>query len=153
MGKEQLETYLRENNVPYEVQHHPLAYTSQRVAQSEHIPGKLLIKVVVVYGDDRMALLALPASLRVDLHKAAAALGAKTVRLATEDEFADKFADCEVGAVPPFGNLYGLPLYMAKVLEEDETVFFEAGTHTDTISVTYEDFQRLAQPVVADIAA
>jgi Ala-tRNA(Pro) deacylase len=152
MAKEKIEAYLRENDVPYEVRHHPVAYTSQRVAQSEHIPGKFVAKVVVVFADDKMTLLALPAPLHVDLKKAAAVLGAKEVRLATEDEFAGHFPDCEVGAVPPIGSLYGLPLYVDTALAEDEKIVFDAGTHTDTITVTYEDFARVAEPEVADFA-
>jgi Ala-tRNA(Pro) deacylase len=152
MAKEKIEAYLRENDVPYEVRHHPVAYTSQRVAQSEHIPGKFVAKVVVVFADDKMTLLALPAPLHVDLKKAAAVLRAKEVRLATEDEFAGHFPDCEVGAVPPIGSLYGLPLYVDTALAEDEKIVFDAGTHTDTITVTYEDFARVAEPEVADFA-
>jgi len=152
MAKEKIEAYLRENDVPYEVRHHPLAYTSQRVAQSEHIPGKFVAKVVVVFADDQMTLLALPAPLHVDLKKAAAVLGANEVRLAAEDEFAGHFPDCEVGAVPPLGNLYGLPLYVDQALAEDEKIVFDAGTHTDTFTVTYEDFARVAKPEVADFA-
>lgn len=152
MAKEKIEAYLRENGVAYELHHHPPAYTSQRVAQSEHIPGKFVAKVVVVFADDRMALLALPAPLHVDLKKAASVLGAKEVRLAAEDEFAGHFPDCDVGAVPPLGNLYGLPLYVDSALAQDERIVFDAGTHTDAISVTYEDFARLAKPEVADFA-
>jgi Ala-tRNA(Pro) deacylase len=152
MAKEKIEAYLRENSVKYEIQKHPLAYTSQRVAQSEHIPGKIVAKVVVVLADGEMALLALPAPLHVDLKKAATALGADEVRLANEDEFAGRFPDCEVGAVPPLGSLYGLPLYVDQALADDERIVFDAGTHTDTISVTYEDFARIAKPEVADFA-
>lgn len=152
MAKEKIEAYLRENGVEYEVQKHPLAYTSQRVAQSEHIPGKLVAKTVVVFADGEMALLALPAPLHVDMKKAATVLGVKEVRLASEDEFAGRFPDCEVGAVPPLGNLYGLPLYVDTALADDERIVFDAGTHTDTISVTYEDFARVAKPEIADFA-
>lgn len=152
MAKEKIEAFLREHDVSYEVRHHPVAYTSQRVAQSEHIPGKFVAKVVVVFADDQMTLLALPAPLHVDLKKAAAVLGAKEVRLAAEDEFAGHFPDCEVGAVPPLGSLYDLPLYVDKALAEDEKIVFDAGTHTDTITVTYEDFARVAKPEIADFA-
>ena len=150
--KDRLEAYLRDNAVPFQVQHHPLAYTAQEVAASEHIPGKLMAKVVVAFIDGTMAMLALPAPHRVDAAKAAAALGAKEVRLAHEQEFAAAFPDCEVGAMPPFGNLYDLPVYVDKALAEDETIVFRAGTHTDTMSVKYADFERLAKPTVADFA-
>jgi Ala-tRNA(Pro) deacylase len=97
-------------------------------------------------------MLALPAPHRADLNKAAVALGAREVRLAHEEEFAAAFPDCEVGAMPPFGNLYDLPVYVDNALAEDETIIFSAGTHTDTISMKYADFERLVKPTVAAFA-
>ncbi|HZU06843.1 MAG TPA: YbaK/EbsC family protein [Chloroflexota bacterium] len=150
--RSRLETYLREQRVPFQVQHHPLAYTAQRVAQSEHIPGRLLVKTVVVLADGRLVMLALPATHRVDLARVSAVLGTPNVRLAREDEFATAFPDCEVGAMPPFGNLYQVPVYVDRALTEDETIVFRAGTHTDTMSIKYADFARLVQPTVAEFA-
>ncbi len=150
--KEELEAYLRENKVPYQVQHHAVAYTAQEVAASEHVPGRMLAKVVMLTGDGKLSMFVLPAPARVDLEKAAAVLSAKEARLAHEDEFADRFLGCEVGAMPPFGNLYGLPLYVDKSLAQDETIVFEAGTHTDTMSMKYADFERLSNPTVAEFA-
>lgn len=150
--KEELEAYLRENKVPFQVQHHAVAYTAQEVAAAEHIPGRILAKVVVLLGDGKLSMLVLPAPARVDVEKAAAVLGVKEARLAHEDEFADRFPGCEVGAMPPFGNLFDIPLYVDKSLREDETIVFEAGTHTDTISMKYADFERLAKPTVAEFA-
>lgn len=149
--KERLEAYLRQNGVPFETQHHRVAYTAQHVADAEHAPGKLVAKVVMVLADDRLAMLALPAPYRVDFGKAAAALGAKGIRLAGESEFSRVFPDCEVGAMPPFGNLYGLPVYVDRTLAEDERIIFQSGTHTDTMSVKYGDFARLVEPIVADL--
>ncbi len=153
MSKERLEAYLRDNKVPFEVHHHPLAYTAQAVAQTEHVPGKMVCKVVMAFADDHMVMLALPASYRVDLAKAAAAVGARDLRLAHEDEFATAFPDCEVGAMPPFGNLYGLPVYVDSALAEDERIIFQACTHTDTVAMAYVDYARTAKPKVADIAS
>lgn len=153
MSKERLEAYLREQRVPFEVQHHPIAYTAQAVAQSEHVPGRLVCKVVIALADGKMVMLALPAPLRVDLAKAAAALGAKEVRLAREDEFAAAFPDCEVGAMPPFGHFYNMPVYVDHALAEDDRIIFQACTHTDTISMAYADYARLANPKVVDIAS
>lgn len=153
MSKEKLEAYLREHKVAFEVQHHPVAYTAQAVAQSEHVPGKMVCKVVMAVADGKMVMLALPAPLRVDLAKTASALGAKEVRLAHEDEFAALFPDCEVGAMPPFGNLYNTPVYVDQALAEDERIVFQACTHTDTISMAYADYARLASPKVVDIAS
>lgn len=151
-SKDKLEAYLRDSKVPFQVQHHPVAYTAQEIAASEHVPGKMLAKVVMVLADGKMVMLALPAPYRVDLAKVSAILGAKEVRLAHEEEFAAAFPDCEVGAMPPFGNLYGLPVYVDKALAEDETIVFQAGTHTDTISMNYADFERLVKPTVAEFA-
>jgi Ala-tRNA(Pro) deacylase len=150
--KDKLEAYLRDNKVPFQVQHHPVAYTAQEIAASEHIPGKMLSKVVMVVADGKLLMLALPAPYRVDLAKAGAVLRAEEVRLAREDEFAAAFPNCEVGAMPPFGNLYDLPVYVDKALAEDETIVVQAGTHTDTISLTYADFERLVSPTVAEFA-
>lgn len=148
--KDMLEEHLRKNKVAFQVQHHPLAYTAQEIAASEHVPGKMLAKVVMVRADDDIVMLALPASYRVDLEKAGQVLGAKETRIAKEREFASSFPDCEVGAMPPFGNLYDVPVYVDKTLAEDETIVIQAGTHTDTISLRYKDFERLAKPAVAD---
>jgi len=151
-GKERLEAYLRENGVPYESRHHPLAYTAQEVAAAEHVPGRMLTKVVMARADDRMVMLVLPAPHRVDLQKLKGLLGAKEIRLAREEEFVDLFPDCEVGAMPAFGNLYDVPVYADKALAEEETIVMQAGTHTDTISLRYADFQRLVKPTVAEFA-
>jgi Ala-tRNA(Pro) deacylase len=150
--KDRLEAFLREHQVPFQAQHHPLAYTAQEVAASEHVPGRLVAKVVVVLADGRPALLVLPATHRVDLARAAAGLGAREVRLAPEAEFAAAFPDCEVGAMPPFGNLYGVPVYVEAALAADEEIVCAAGTHTDTVRLRYADFARLVAPTVAAFA-
>lgn len=150
--KEDLEAYLRENKVPFQIQHHAVAYTAQEVAAAEHIPGRMLAKVVMVLGDGELSMFVLPAPARVDLDRAAGVLGTKEARLAQEEKFADRFPGCEVGAMPPFGNLYDLSVYVDKSLAEDETIVFEAGTHTDTMSMKYADFERLAKPAVAEFA-
>ena len=144
--KERLEAYLRENSVPYETRHHPLAYTAQEIAAAEHIPGKMLAKVVLIRADERMVMLAMPAPSRVNFDGLKALLGAREVRLAREEEFADLFPDCEVGAMPAFGNLYGVPVYVDKALAEDEKIIMQAGTHRDTIALAYADFRRLVKP-------
>jgi Ala-tRNA(Pro) deacylase len=150
--RDRLENYLRENQVRFAEHHHPRAVSAQEVAASEHVPGRMLAKTVMVLADREMVMLALPAPYQVDLEKAAAALGVDEVRLAEEEEFEDSFPDCEVGAMPPFGNLYGVPVYVEKTLAEDETIVFRSGTHTETMSVTYTDFERLVEPIVAQFA-
>jgi Ala-tRNA(Pro) deacylase len=150
--KDRLETYLRDNQVAFQTQHHRTAFTAQAVAESEHISGRLLAKVVMVVADGELVMLVLPATKRVDVAQVAGLLDAREVRLAEEAEFAATFPDCEIGAMPPFGNLYGVPVYVDKILAEDEMIFFQAGTHTDTMSMTYADFARLVKPTVADFA-
>lgn len=151
--KEKLEAHLRENAVPFEVHHHPPAYTAQRVAEAEHVSGSTVVKVVMAFADGKMVMFALPAPRHVSLGKAAEATGAREVRLAHEDEFAAVFPDCEVGAMPPFGNLYGIRVYVDDELARDETIVFNAGTHQDTIHMKYADFQRLVQPTQLRLSA
>jgi Ala-tRNA(Pro) deacylase len=152
--KERLEAYLREKGVPYQNQHHARAITAQEVAATEHLPGRMFAKTVMVLPDDEvnMIMLVLPAPYHVNPLKASAALGVSEVHLADEERFADAFPDCEVGAMPPFGNLYDVAVYVDRALVEDETIVFRSGTHTDTMSVSYADFEKLVRPTVADIA-
>jgi Ala-tRNA(Pro) deacylase len=102
--------------------------------------------------DGKMVMLSLPAPYQVDLEKVGKVLVAEEARLAEEEEFEGAFPDCEVGAMPPFGNLYELPVYVEEALAEDETIFFRAGSHTDTMSVRYADFEQLVKPTVAEFA-
>jgi Ala-tRNA(Pro) deacylase len=150
--QERLEEYLHSQHVPFQVQQHKRSYTAQEVAESEHIPGKMVAKMVMVFADDRMVLLALSASYVVDFSSAQRAVGAKHLRLASEAEFAAAFPDCEVGTMPPFGNLYDLPVYVDRSLAEDETIIFPVGTHTETMSIKFADFQRLVRPTVGEFA-
>ena len=150
--KERLEAYLREQRVSFTIQHHRAAYSAQDVAAIEHVPGKLVAKVVMAFADGKLVMLVLPASYRVDLVQAGTAIGAKSVYLAGERELAVAFPDCEVGAMPPFGNLYHVPVYVDQALAQDETIVFQAGTHTDTITMRYADFTRLVKPSVVKCA-
>lgn len=148
--KERLEKYLREHNVSFEAMTHPEAYTAQEVAAAQHVSGHQLAKVVMVWADERMTMLVLPASARVDFRQTAKLLAAKKVRLATEAEFSQHFDDCQVGAMPPFGNLYELPVYVDSALTEHAAIVFRVGTYTQTMKVAYADFARLAQPQVGE---
>lgn len=152
MCKDKLEAYLRDNQVPFETQYHRTAYTAQDVAASEHLPGQLMAKVVIAIADGALIMLALPADHRADLTKVCAALGAREIRLADEHDFASRFPDCEIGAMPPFGNLYDLPVYIDQTLTENQTIVFQAGTHSETMRISYADFARLVRPTVVDIA-
>ena len=150
--RDRLENYLRENQVPFEEQHHPRAVSAQEVAASDHVPGRMLSKTVMVLADGEIAMLVLPAPYQEDLEKAEEARREAERALESEEEFEDSFPDCEVGAMPPFGNLYGVPVYVEKTLAEDETIVFRSGTHTQTMSVSYSDFERLVEPTVAQFA-
>jgi len=150
--KGRLEEYLDAEHVPYDVHPHRAAYGAQQVAESEHIPGKLVAKVVIVLADGKQVMMVLPASARLDIDKAQAALRAADVRLAEEREFAATFPDCEVGAMPPFGNLYGLPVYADGRLAEDESIVFPVGAYTEAMRVAYADFARTVKPILADLA-
>jgi Ala-tRNA(Pro) deacylase len=150
--KDHLQSYLREHGVSFTCRRHPEAFTARAVAASEHIPGDELAKPVVVLADGRMVMLVLPASYMVHTGKFAAALGAHDVRLAHEADLAPVFTDCEVGALPPFGNLYGLNVYVDQTIARNSRIEFRAGSHTETIGLQYTDFARLVRPTIVDAA-
>jgi len=150
--KEKLEKYFRENGVEYTAVIHPTAYTAQEVAAVEKVPGRQFAKVTMVIADGKLVMLVLPASHRIDFPKLKAALSAKEARLAKEEEFAKYFPDCDTGAMPPFGNLYNVPLYVDTALTTDPEIVFNAGTHRETLRIKYADFARLAQPKVVEFA-
>ena len=150
--RERLERYFRENGVKYDVQSHPEVYTAQEVAAVEHVPGHLMAKVVIAMVDNTLTAVVLPAPNRIDMPKLKAALGVKEARLAREQEFADRFADCEVGAMPPFGNLYQVPVVVDRALTQDPKIVFNAGSHRETMTVGMADFLRLVAPKVVDFS-
>jgi len=146
-----LKDFLDENPIPYSVMTHTTAYTAQGAAVTMQISGNELAKTVVLWAGEDMILAVLPAPNHVRLDKLAAELG-KPVRLASEEEFNNVFPDCELGAMPPFGSLYNLPMYVDESLAADEMIVFNAGTHRDAIRMRYEDFARLAKPTVWSFA-
>lgn len=146
-----LKALLDENNIHYTRMTHSPAYTGQEAAATLHVPGKELAKTVVVRAGEEMLLAVLPAPCRVNLEKLGAEVG-KTVRLATEQEFESLFPDCELGAMPPFGQLYGLPVYVDEALAADQEMVFNAGTHREAIRMRYADYGRLAKPSVCSFA-
>ena len=151
MSLSKLTDYLREHRVDYRTQEHAPTYTAQQTAACTHTPGRELAKPVMVKIDDELAMAVIPASERVHLGMLREATGASEVRLATENEFRDRFPECELGAMPPFGNLFGLPLYVSETLTHDDRIAFNAGSHTELITLAYDDFARLTQPCIADI--
>jgi Ala-tRNA(Pro) deacylase len=150
--KERLAKYLRENDVPFETQIHPQAFTAQEVAAAQHVSGHQVAQVVMVWADDELAMMVLPASGRVDFRRAAQAMTVKRVRLASEAEFIDRFADCKVGAMPPFGNLYDLRVVIDPSLTEHKEMVFRVGTYTETMKIATAEFGRLVRPHVAVIS-
>jgi Ala-tRNA(Pro) deacylase len=146
MPVKKLKEYLDNLNIKYVIINHALAYTSQQIASITHIRGKELAKTVMVIIDGKMAMVVLPASYKVDLDLVKKAARAKTISLATEAEFQDRFPDCEAGAMPPFGNLYGMDVFVEEKLAEDEEIAFNAGSHLELIKLAYKDFERLAKP-------
>jgi len=150
--KERLEQYLRENDVPFEAMTHKQAYTMPEVAAALHLSGRQVAKVVIVKADGDMVMLVVPSPHRLDFASVRKMLGAKKVSLAKEEEFANLFPDCATGAMPPFGNLYDVPVWVEQALAEQGDIVFRVGTHRDTMKVAYADFARLAQPKVADFA-
>jgi Ala-tRNA(Pro) deacylase len=151
MPQQRIRQYLDEQGVPYSIMTHPPAFTAQKVAAAAHVPGREVAKTVIVKVDERMAMAVLPADLNLDLEHLREALGAATIELASEWEFKDRFPDCEAGAMPPFGNLYGMPVFVADVLAEDEYIAFNACNHREVIRMRYDDFARLVGPRVLDI--
>jgi Ala-tRNA(Pro) deacylase len=148
-----LKDYLEKNQVRYDVGYHERVYTSQEIAAAMHVPGKELAKVVMVKADGRMVMLVLPASYRVETKKLKKVLKCKRLGVAKEKDFEELFPDCEVGAMPPFGNLYHLEVWVDKVLTEDEFIVFRAGSHVETLKIKYSDYARLVNPKVGDFSA
>lgn len=147
MQIEKLKNFLDEHQVKYKnIQHSP-AYTAQEIAESAHIPGKEVAKTVIVKLDGQMAMAVVPASYQLNFDLLKKAAGAKTAELANEAEFKNIFPDCEVGAMPPFGNLYGLPVFISNILSEDEQIVFNSGNHAELTKMNFSDFERLVSPV------
>ncbi|MDH3691337.1 MAG: YbaK/EbsC family protein [Gammaproteobacteria bacterium] len=152
MPTQRLKEFLDSHHIHYESVPHPTAYTAQRTAESAHIRGKELAKTVMVKIDEKMAMAVVPASYRVDLDLLKQATGAKSVELATEKQFQDMFPECEVGAMPPFGNLYDMEVFASPRLMEDEEIAFNAGSHTELIRLSYKDYAELVSPAIVKLS-
>ncbi len=152
MPEKKLRRFLDEKKIKYVTISHSLAYTAQEIASSAHIHGKQLAKTVIVRIGSKLAMAVLPANFRVDLRKLEKACGATGIDLAEEEEFADRIGGCALGAMPPFGNLFGMDVWVDRTLAEDEEIVFNAGSHTELIRLSYKDFERLVSPRVADFA-
>jgi len=148
---QRLVEFLREQVVPYRVLHHPLAYTAQELSAIEGVSGRQHAKVVILTTGQRLVMAVLPADRRLDLARLEKIVGQPVV-LASEVEMKERFPDCAVGTMPPFGQLYGVATYLDRSLAGVERIVFEAGTHSDAVKIRYADYERLAKPTVAEFA-
>jgi Ala-tRNA(Pro) deacylase len=152
MPAKKLTSFLDEQKVKYVKISHSPAYTAQEIAAIAHIAGRELAKSVIVKLDGELAMAVLPASFRVDFKLLKKAAKAKKAELASEEEFRDHFPECELGAMPPFGNLYDIKVYVAESLTEDDEIAFNAGSHTELIRMSYKDYERLVAPTVLEFS-
>ena len=143
-----LRDYLDSNKIKYIVVSHSLAYSAQEIAALTHISGRKIAKTIIVSVSGQLAMAVLPASYNINFNRLFLATGCGDVFLVPEDEFEGQFSDCELGAMPPFGNLYGLDVYVAQSLSDHNEIAFNAGSHTDLIRMAYRDFERLVHPTV-----
>jgi Ala-tRNA(Pro) deacylase len=148
-----LRQFLDSYNIKYVVISHSVAYTAGAVAVLTHIPGKELAKTVIVKIDDALVMAVVCASQHVDLERLKAATHAKMVHLAAESEFRNRFPDCETGAMPPFGNLYGMKVFADEGLSRDQEIAFNAGSHRELVRLAWEDFERMVEPKLLKLAA
>jgi Ala-tRNA(Pro) deacylase len=144
--------FLEEAGVRYEVTEHEAAFTAQQMASVEHEPGQYVAKPVIIKADDKYVMCVLSACYKIDLRALKKQLGAKKVELAEENEIEKLFPDCELGAEPPFGNLYALPTYMDKALEEDDHIMFQGGSHEKAIRMNMDDYRKLVAPQVLEFS-
>ena len=148
MPVKKLRDFLDTNEIKYITISHSPAFTAQQIAASAHIPGKDIAKTVIIKIDGEMAMAVLSASCKIDFDMLKDSIGAMKIELATEREFKDLFPECEIGAMPPFGNLYGMDVYAAETLADETEIAFNAGSHTELIKMAYADFERLVKPKV-----
>lgn len=148
MPVKKLKEFLDSHKVKYISMTHSPAFTSQEIAAAAHVSGKQLAKTVIIKADGRLAMVVVPANDQVNFAKLKEATGSSGVDLASESEFKDKFAGCEVGAMPPFGNLYDMPVFVSNQLSQQDHIVFNAGSHSELMQLTFQDFERLVKPKV-----
>ncbi len=153
MPVQKLKEFLDQNKVKYVTITHSRAYTAQEIAANAHITGKNVAKTVMVKLGGKMAMAVLPAAYQLDFNLMREAAGGANVELANESEFKSMFPDCETGAMPPFGNLYGMDVFVAESLTKADEIAFSAGSHTELIRLSFADYERLVKPVVAKLSA
>ena len=148
MPGKKLKQFLNKNNIKYMTINHSPAYTAQEIAAKSHVSGQEMAKTVMVKLNDKMAMAVLPASYKINFEAIMEVTGSVNVDLASEEEFKYLFPDCEIGAMPPFGNLYNMDVFVAETLTKDEEIVFNAGSHTECIRLAYKDFEQLVKPKV-----
>ena len=148
MPVKKLKEFLDKEKIKYVSIIHSPAYTAQEVAASAHVTGKELAKTIIVQLDGETAMAVLPANRKIVLQDLRDVTGADQVKFVPEDDFKKQFPDCETGAMPPFGNLYGMEVYVAASLTQNEEIVFNAGSHIEVIKLAFKDFERLVQPHV-----
>ena len=148
MPASKLKEYLDSNKVKYKTINHSPAYTAQEVAATAHVPGRDFAKTVIVKIDGSLAMVIEPANQKVNFESVKSLAGSKDVELASEAEFQDRFPGCELGAMPPFGNLYNMDVYISDVLSKEDEISFNAGTHSELIKMSYSDYEKLVKPTV-----
>ena len=151
MPARKLREYLDNHGIKYISIIHSPAFAAQEIAHVAHIPGKEMAKTVILKVDGKLVMAVVPAMFKIDLEAFREAVDADSVALATEEEFGERFPSCELGAMPPFGNLWQMPVFVAQQLTEDEKIAFNAGSHTELVQMTYADFHRLVEPTVVPI--
>jgi Ala-tRNA(Pro) deacylase len=147
-----LKEYLDREGSAYQHHVHPQAYTAQEIAAAAHIPGREMIKSIILKADGALVMAVLSANQTANLDFLREEIGCDTLRLATEDEFLDAFPTCQVGAMPPFGNIFGVPTYCEASLGRNREIEFNAGSHRDTIRMPFSDFKRLVNPKLVQFA-
>lgn len=151
MPVQRLKDILDKNSVQYILISHSRAYTAAAIGAITHIPGKVIAKTVMVKLDGKLAMVVVPGSRHVNMSALKTTLGVNSALLVTEPEFAEAFPDCEVEAMPPFGTLYGLPVYVDEALTRDEEIAFNAGSHRELMRMRYKDFEQLENPTIIDV--
>lgn len=152
MPIKKVKDYLDNNDIKYVIISHSPAYTAMEVAARSHVSGNELAKTVMVKLDEKISMVVLPASYKIDFNQLKEESGAITVQLAEEEEFIEMFPNCEVGAMPPFGNLYQMEVYVAESLTKGKEIAFAAGSHSELIKLAYKDFEILVNPIVLKIS-
>jgi len=153
MQSQTIQSYLKNNGIPYEEIYHPRAVTAEQIAHVTRIPEEKLAKTVVVRIKGQLTLVVLHANERVSLHRLGEQLGTSDIKLCPESEFAQYFPDCEPGAMPPLGDLYHMPVIVSESVASDEKIVFNAGTHTELIAMSYDDFARVVKPEVGQFVS